>query len=145
MQIEKDIKSKVKKLLETMPQNLGHALDIEFQSFAKNEVKATMPVNENTIQPFGILHGGASIALAETIVSIGAWLNIDENTKAAVGIEINANHIRAVKKGSSVIGTGIPVHLGNKTQVWEAKIRRQENNKLVCISRCTLAIVNKMA
>lgn len=104
-----------------------------------------MPVNENTIQPFGILHGGASVALAETLVSIGAWLNIDENKKSAVGIEINANHIRAVKKGGTVIGTGRPVHIGKQTQVWEAKIRTRETNKLVCISRCTLAIVNKIS
>jgi 1,4-dihydroxy-2-naphthoyl-CoA hydrolase len=143
MHIEKSIEEKVKKLLETMPHNLGHALGIEFQSLKKDEVQAIMPVDENTIQPFGILHGGASVALAETVVSIGAWLNIDETTKAAVGIEINANHIRAVKKGSSVTGIGYPVHLGKKTQVWETKIKNQESGKLVCISRCTLAVVDK--
>jgi 1,4-dihydroxy-2-naphthoyl-CoA hydrolase len=143
MRIEKNIESKVKKLLQTMPQNLGTALNIEFQSFARDEVKAVMPVDKNTIQPFGILHGGASVALAETIVSIGAWLNIDETKKAAVGIEINANHLRAVKKGGYVLGTGSPIHIGNKTQVWEVKIRTQKSNKLVCISRCTLAIVDR--
>jgi 1,4-dihydroxy-2-naphthoyl-CoA hydrolase len=143
MYIEKDIEAKVKKLLDSMPQNLGHALGIEFQSLKKDEVRAVMPVDENTIQPFGILHGGASVALAETVVSIGAWLNIDESIKAAVGIEINANHLRAVKKGAAVTGVGSPLHLGKKTQVWEARIRNQENDKLICISRCTLAVVDK--
>lgn len=143
MYIEEELERKVQNLLQNMPQNLGHALGIEFQYYSKNEVKATMPVDENTIQPFGILHGGASVALAESLVSIGAWLNIDEESKAAVGVEINANHIRSMKSGTSVIGTGHPIHLGRKTHVWEAKIRNPANDKLVCVSRCTVAIVNK--
>lgn len=143
MYIEKGLEEKVHNLLETMPHNLGHALGIEFQNFGREEVQATMPVNENTIQPFGILHGGASVALAETLVSIGAWLNIDETSKAAVGVEINANHVRPVKKGGAVTGAGYPIHLGENTHVWETKIRRQNNNKLVCVSRCTVAIVDK--
>jgi 1,4-dihydroxy-2-naphthoyl-CoA hydrolase len=120
---------------------MGHALDIRFLEFAKEKVRASMPVNENTIQPFGILHGGASVALAETIASIGAWLNIDESQKTAVGVEINANHIRAIRAGSVVTATAVPVHRGRQIQVWEVKIRTQDG-KLVCISRCTLAVVD---
>lgn len=121
---------------------MGHALGIEFLSFKKDEIKASMPIDENTIQPFGILHGGASVALAETLASLGAWLNVEDNGKTAVGVEINANHIRAMKKGTSVIGTAYPINKGRKIHVWETKIFTPEE-KLVCISRCTLAIVDK--
>ncbi len=140
MYIDESVEQKVKQFVNTMPQNMGHALGIEFLSFKKNEVKASMPVDENTTQPFGILHGGASVALAETIASIGAWLNIEDESKTAVGVEINANHIKAMRKGTSVIGTAYPVHRGRKIQVWETKIHTL-NDTLVCISRCTLAIV----
>ena len=98
-----------------------------------------MLVNENTIQPFGILHGGASVALAETLASIGGWLNADEG-KTAVGVEINANHIRSVKKGGRVTGKATPVKIGRSIQIWEIRIT-DERDKLVCMSRCTLAIV----
>jgi 1,4-dihydroxy-2-naphthoyl-CoA hydrolase len=141
MYIEKEIEEKVQRLLNTMPRNMSHALGIEFLSLKKDEIKTQMPVDENTIQPFGILHGGASAALAETAASIGAWLNIDETTKAAVGIELNANHIRAVRKGSSVIATARPIHRGGTIQVWETKIHTPDD-KLVCVSRCTLAVVD---
>src|SRR5699024_7906651 len=102
----------------------------------------SMPVDENTIQPFGILHGGASVALAESVASIGAWLNVEDDSKMAVGVEINANHIRAMQKGTSVICTATPIHRGRKIQVWETKIRTPDD-KLVCISRCTLTIVKQ--
>ncbi|HYW36486.1 MAG TPA: hotdog fold thioesterase [Balneolaceae bacterium] len=142
MHIADDVEPKVNHLLNTMPHNMGHTLGIKFLSFKKNEVKATMPVDKNTIQPFGILHGGASVALAESVASIGAWLNVNEDSKTAVGVEINANHIRAVPQGDSVIATSRPVHRGKKTQVWETKIHTSDG-QLACISRCTLAIVDK--
>lgn len=142
MYIDHDIKDKVNHLLENMPHNMGHALGIEFLSFKKDEIKASMPIDENTIQPFGILHGGASVALAETLASLGAWLNVEDNGKTAVGVEINANHIRAMKKGASVIGSAYPINKGRKIHIWETKIFTPEE-KLVCISRCTLAIVDK--
>ncbi|MDZ7717155.1 MAG: hotdog fold thioesterase [Balneolaceae bacterium] len=140
MHIQKELKSKIEKFNEISQKNMGHALGIEFVSLKKDEIKASMPVNENTVQPFGILHGGASVALAETLASIGAWLNVDDS-KTAVGVEINANHMKAVKKGGKVFGTAVPVHKGRKIQVWETKIIN-EDHKLVCISRCTLAIVD---
>lgn len=141
MNIHESVADKVERFLSKMPPNMGHALGIEFLSFKQDEIKASMPVDENTIQPFEILHGGASVALAETLASIGAWLNIKEDSKTAVGVEINANHIRAMRKGTSVTGTATPVHMGRKIQVWETKIHSPEG-KLVCVSRCTLAIVD---
>jgi len=103
---------------------------------------ATMPVNENSVQPFGILHGGASVALAETLCSVGGWFLLEDKNKAVVGVEINANHIRSVKMGGQVTGTASPVNLGSKIQVWECEIRNSKG-KLVCTSRCTLAVINQ--
>ena len=98
-----------------------------------------MPVDKRTKQAFGLLHGGASVALAESLASVGGWLNCDEKKFAVVGIEINANHIKAKREGI-VSGTAKPLHLGSKTQVWEIRISDEED-KLVSISRCTLAVV----
>lgn len=103
-----------------------------------NEVIFTMPVDKRTVQRFGILHGGANVALAETIASVGATLHIDLNTHFAVGLEINANHIRAVDKGQ-VRGIGKPLHVGRSTQIWEIKIYN-EAGKLTCVSRCTMSV-----
>ncbi|WP_425461076.1 PaaI family thioesterase [Gracilimonas mengyeensis] len=119
---------------------MGHALGIEFTHIAKNKLTAIMPVNENSVQPFGILHGGASVALAETLCSVGGWFLLDDNEKTVVGVEINANHIRSVKMGGTVTATAKPVHAGRKIQVWECEIR-DEKEKLVCSSRCTLAVI----
>ena len=121
---------------------MGDALGIEFEYMSRDEMRASMPVNENTRQPFGILHGGASVALAETLASIGAYLNLTDDSKMAVGLEINANHIKPVRSGNKVTGIAKPIHRGAKTQVWQIRIET-ENGKLVCISRCTLAVVNR--
>ena len=142
MKIEEDVRPQVEKLLASNRKNMGDALGIEFQLFSKNEMRAAMPVNENTIQPFGILHGGASVALAETLASIGAYLNLTDPNKTAVGLEINANHIKSVRSGNSVIGIAKPLHRGAQTQVWETRIET-ETGKLVSISRCTLAVVGR--
>lgn len=142
MYIQPDLKKRVEQFLNTSEKHMGDALDINFTSFKSEEIQATMPVNKNSIQPFGFLHGGASVSLAETLASIGAWLNIEDNSKTAMGIEINANHIRAVKKGGIVKGIAKPVQKGRRIQVWETKIFN-EDEKLVCVSRCTLAIVNQ--
>lgn len=141
MHIQEEIKSKISRLLDKAPRNMGHALGITYKMLTKDEIRATMPVNENTIQPFGILHGGASVALAETLVSIGAYLNAPEG-KVAVGVEINANHLRPVKKGGTVSAVAKPIHRGRQTQVWETKIFNTDE-KLVCVSRCTLALVDE--
>ena len=100
-----------------------------------------MPVDDRTVQPFRILHGGASVALAETLCSVGGWLNIPES-KTAVGVEINANHHRSVREGGKVTAVATPLQIGRTMQVWETKIN-DERGKLVCSSRCTLAIIDK--
>lgn len=139
MFVDDDVKKLAEKLFQGSKPNMGDALGIEFQHIGKNRVEATMPVNENTIQPFGLLHGGASVALGETLCSVGAWLNTDTKREMAVGMEINANHTRAVRSGT-VTGMARPVHRGAKSQVWQYDIKT-ETGKLVCTGRCTLAIV----
>ena len=141
MYIQPNLEKRVEKFLSISEKNMGDTLGISFTSFKSDEVKAIMPVDENTVQPFGLLHGGASVALAETLASIGAWLNIDEEGKTAVGVEINANHVRSARKGETVLGVSIPIHTGSQTQVWETKIFN-EDEKLLCVSRCTLAVVD---
>lgn len=118
---------------------LAVALGIEMLELGRERVVATMPVDDRTRQPFGLLHGGASIALAETVASFGAAAHIDRERFAAVGLEINANHLRP-KSDGMVRATGIPAHVGRTTQVWTIEIA-DEQGRLVCISRCTLAIV----
>ena len=125
---------------KVLGRGLADAIGIEFVELTPNRVVATMPVNERTRQPYGILHGGASLALAETVASVGAVLNVDRETSTAVGLEINANHIRS-KRDGIVRATGTPVHLGRSTQVWEVRIV-DEQDRLVCLSRCTLAVVH---
>ncbi len=100
-----------------------------------------MPVDDRTKQPFGLLHGGASAALAETVASIGAFLNIDGETQAAVGVELNVNHLRA-KTDGVVTATATPLHRGRRTQVWDIRIEDEES-RLVAASRLTLAIVDQ--
>ena len=121
--------------------HLGDTLGITLVELTKERVVATMPVDERTRQPFGILHGGASVALAETVASLAATMNANLETSYVVGLEINANHVRA-KSDGLVTGTATPVHVGRSTQVWEVKIV-DEQQRLVCISRCTLAVVPK--
>ncbi len=116
-------------------------LGIEFQQLDPEELIATMPVDHRTHQPAGLLHGGASVALAETVASIGSWLAIDLEKQMAVGLEINANHVRSVTSGF-VKATAKPLHLGRSTHLWEVKIT-DEKDRLVCISRCTVAVLNK--
>jgi 1,4-dihydroxy-2-naphthoyl-CoA hydrolase len=105
-------------------------------------LKAEMPVDQRTIQPYGYLNGGASAALAENLGSIAANLLLSKTNKIGVGLEINANHLRSVKLGSIVFGVARPLHLGNSTQVWEVRISN-ESDQLVCISRLTVAVVEK--
>jgi 1,4-dihydroxy-2-naphthoyl-CoA hydrolase len=98
-----------------------------------------MPVDARTHQPFGLLHGGASVALAETVASLGAIANVDRTKQTAVGLEINANHVRGIRSGL-VRATATPAHIGRSTQVWLIEIK-DEHDRMVCVSRCTLAVV----
>ena len=119
---------------------LAETLGIEIIELTPARVSATMPVDGRTVQPFGLLHGGASLALSETLASIGALLNIDINLFRAVGLEINANHIRGKREGI-VRGTATPIHIGRSTHVWGVEIRDDED-RLVCTSRCTIAVIS---
>ena len=114
-------------------------LGIEITDIGDDYLRGTMPVDARTKQPFGLLHGGASVALAESLGSLGGTMCIDAAREMAVGLDINANHVRAVTSGT-VTGTARPLHLGRTTQVWEIRIE-DERGKLVCISRLTLAVV----
>jgi len=114
-------------------------LDIKVTGIGEDYIEASMPVDARTHQVYGILHGGASAVLAETLGSIGAMLVIDPANFYCVGLEINANHIKAVKNGT-VKGIAKPIHTGRSTQVWQIEIKT-EDGELVCISRLTLAVV----
>jgi 1,4-dihydroxy-2-naphthoyl-CoA hydrolase len=116
-------------------------LGIEFVAATEDSVTARMPVDDRTRQPAGVLHGGASVALAETLASWGATFVVDRKLKHCVGLEINANHVRAVASGH-VVGTARPLHIGRSTQIWEVRIV-DEQNRLVCISRVTMALLDK--
>ena len=114
-------------------------LDISVTEVTPDRVVATMPVGPKVHQPFGLLHGGASVALAETVASVGAAANLDLSKQTAVGLEINANHVRGVRDGT-LTATATPLHRGRSTHVWQIEIKN-EVGKLVCSSRCTLAII----
>lgn len=130
------------KELNNMAQNcMEEHLGIEIVELGSDYISATMPVDHRTRQPFGLLHGGASVALAESLGSLASTLCIDQNEKVAVGIEVNANHIKQVREGL-VKGTVRPLHLGNKIHVWEIRIVNSAE-KLVCICRLTVAIIKK--
>ena len=120
---------------ETLLTTLG----IEVTEATKERVVARMPVGPRVHQPFGLLHGGASVSLAETAASLAAYLNVDPDAEMAVGVEINANHLRA-KRDGVVTATATPVHIGRRTQVWDVRIADEEG-KAVCVSRCTLVVV----
>ena len=116
----------------------GH-IGLEFTELGPDYLKGTMPVDHRTNQPYGLLHGGASCVLAETLGSVASAYVVDHSKFYCVGLEINANHIRGVKSGI-VTGTARPLHLGASTHVWEIKIE-DERGKLVCASRLTVMVV----
>jgi 1,4-dihydroxy-2-naphthoyl-CoA hydrolase len=118
---------------------LMSTLGIEITEATRERVVATMPVGPKVHQPFGLLHGGASVALAETVASTAGWMQVDQSKETVVGLEINANHLRA-KRDGIVTAIATALHIGRKTHVWEVRIA-DEQGKLVCISRCTLAVV----
>jgi 1,4-dihydroxy-2-naphthoyl-CoA hydrolase len=121
----------------TMVEHIG----ISIIELGEDFLYGTMPVDHRTVQPMGILHGGASVALAETLGSLAANLVVDPEQKSCVGLDINANHISSASHGL-VIGKASPIHLGSSTQVWHIEIT-DELNRLVCVSRLTMAVLNK--
>ncbi len=120
---------------------MGEHIGIQFSEIGDNFLKATMPVDHRTMQPYGLLHGGASVTLAETLGSVAAAMVVDPNKFICVGQEINANHLRSARSGL-VTGITHPIHIGASSQVWEIKIY-EETGKMICISRITVAILKK--
>ncbi|CRK81620.1 hotdog fold thioesterase [Neobacillus massiliamazoniensis] len=118
---------------------LIETLGIEITHLESGKVVATMPVDKRTRQPFGLLHGGASVALAETVASIGAYELVDKDSEGVAGLEINANHVRPKTEGV-VTAVGTILHQGKTTMVWDIKIT-DEQDRLICVSRCTMAVL----
>lgn len=123
--------------INTMVEHLG----IVFTEIGDDYISATMPVDHRTHQPYGLLHGGASVALAETLGSVAAHCCIDTSIQYCVGLDINANHVKGIKEGI-VTGTTRPIHIGKRTHVWEIRITN-EKKELICISRITMAVIDK--
>jgi 1,4-dihydroxy-2-naphthoyl-CoA hydrolase len=123
--------------------SMAGLLDIEFTELGADYLVARMPVDRRSMQPFGLLHGGASVALAESMGSVGATMVVDMQRSLVVGQEINANHVRGVR-GGHVTGTARPIHLGGRSQVWGIEIV-DDSGKLACISRLTLAVLDRHA
>jgi len=135
------VKPEVKTLNEMSQNTMLSHLGIEFTELGEDSLTATMPVDHRTHQPMGLLHGGASAALAETLGSFASHLIVDTSKFNCVGLEINANHVRPKTEGI-VTGIAKPIHLGSKTHIWEIRIE-DERGKLICISRLTMAVLSK--
>lgn len=133
----------VEALNSNQQSTLNAALGILFTEIGEDYIRGTMPVDARTVQPYGLLHGGASVALAETLGSTGAALCVDVQEYLVVGQEINANHVRAARNGL-VTGTARPVHIGGRTHVWAIDIVN-DAGKLVCVSRITIAVIKRGA
>ena len=125
------------------PNTMIAHLGIRFIDIGDDYLRGTMPVDARTLQPYGLLHGGASVSLAETLGSAAAMLCVDPDKEVAVGLDINANHLRAAT-GGVVTGTARPIHIGRTTQVWEIRVE-DEQQRLVCIARLTVAVVPRQA
>ena len=118
-------------------------LGIEVYELGENYIKGKMPVDERHVQPIRLLHGGASVVLTESLGSIGANLVVDPSKYFALGLEVNANHVRSVAEGAGfVYGTATPFHIGRKTQIWNIEVRN-EQEKLVCVSRLTMTVMER--
>ncbi|PYF08305.1 uncharacterized protein (TIGR00369 family) [Ureibacillus chungkukjangi] len=137
----KDETAFIDQMQKNASNTLIEALDIQYVELSLDRVVMTMPVGPKTRQPAGILHGGASVALAETAASIATAINVDLTKFNPVGLEINANHIRS-KQDGIVTAVATPLHKGRTTMIWEIKIV-DEDEKLICVSRCTMAVIAK--
>lgn len=131
----------VEKLKPFSPETMAQHLGIEWVAIGEDFMKAKMPVDHRTKQPYGLLHGGASCALAETIGSVASAMVVDHSRFYCVGLEINANHIRSAREGY-VTGIAKPLHLGSTTHVWDIRIY-DEQEKLVCVSRLTVVVLRR--
>lgn len=138
-----DRKTYIDRMKANLKDTIIELLDIKYVEITPDKVVLKMPIGPKTWQPYGILHGGVSVVLAETAASVATYINIDTNKYLAVGMEINANHIRSKKEGV-VTAVATPLHKGHTTMVWDIKIT-DEASKLICVSRCTMAVINKDA
>lgn len=132
----------VEELADRSRETLNEHLGMEFLEITDTELRGRMPVDRRTAQPAGVLHGGASMAFAETLASWAGYLAIDRERFHVVGQEINANHLRPGRWGTWVYGAASPLHIGRRAHVWEIRIA-DEAGKLVCVSRCTLAVIEQ--
>ncbi|HXB29638.1 MAG TPA: hotdog fold thioesterase [Puia sp.] len=131
----------IEKLNKLSANTMNDLLGIKFTEVGENYLKASMPVDQRTRQAYGLLHGGASVTLAETVGSVASVMVVDPELYFCVGVEINANHLRSVKEGF-VIATAIPLHIGMSSHVWDIKII-DKNEKLICVSRLTVYVKKK--
>ena len=132
---------KLKRINDSIQNTMTSTIGIEITDIGDDFICGKMPVDERTTQPFGLLHGGASAALAETLGSIGGGIKVYSNNETVVGIEINANHLKSARDGW-VYGKATPIRIGKKIQVWDIRITN-ESDELVCVSRLTLAVIPK--
>lgn len=132
----------IEQLNSVNPGTMAEHLDMRYEEIGNNYLKMSMPVDERTHQPYGLLHGGASAALAETVGSVASFMCINPEKQSSVGLEINCNHVRGVRSGR-VTATAKNIHLGKMTHVWDIRIH-DERDKLVCVSRLTVAIIEKV-
>ena len=132
---------KLKRINDSIQNTMTSTIGIEITDIGDDFICGKMPVDERTTQPFGLLHGGASAALAETLGSIGGGIKVYSNNETVVGIEINANHLKSVRDGW-VYGNATPIRIGKKIQVWNIEITNEDDD-LICVSRLTLAVIKK--
>ena len=132
---------KIKRINDGIQNTMTSTIGIEITDIGDDFICGKMPVDERTTQPFGLLHGGASVALAETLGSIGGGIKVYSNNETVVGIEINANHLKSVRDGW-VYGKATPIRIGKKIQVWNIEITNEDDD-LICVSRLTLAVIPK--
>ena len=136
-----DKKEILRKIEERTGNTMVSTIGIEITDFGEEYICGKMPVDDRTKQPFGLLHGGASVAFAETLGSMGAGMHVDIENYSVVGIEINSSHLKAMKEGW-VYGKAVPIRIGRKIQVWDIDIKDEKDN-MVCKSRLTLAVIKK--
>jgi len=132
---------KLKRINDSIQNTMTSTIGIEITDIGDDFICGKMPVDERTTQPFGLLHGGASVALAETLGSISGGIKVYSNNETVVGIEINANHLKSVRDGW-VYGKATPIRIGKKIQVWNIEITNEDDD-LICVSRLTLAVIPK--
>jgi 1,4-dihydroxy-2-naphthoyl-CoA hydrolase len=136
------IKTTIEDINQRQKGTISEFLGIEITEIGQDFLAGKMPVNEKTIQPAGILHGGASVVLAETLGSIAANFSVDMEKYICVGLEVNANHLRSVSTGGWVYGKATAIHLGRTTQIWDIRLTNQDG-QLTCISRLTIAVLER--